>query len=109
MCAHTVIGMSVMVLTCSAMVASTLDGTGPETKVSSAVYGDAPASGNAPCVVHNELPGTFAEEKKHHGFVVGNWGIPGPIYFTTVTGVAAGRSERLADLGPRVDTDPDEE
>ena len=108
MCAHTVIGMSVMVLTCSAMVASTLGRTGPETKIISAVYGDASASDNAPCVVHNDLAGTSAEEKRHHWLVAGNSGISGPIYFTTVTEVAAGHSEKLADLGPPVDTEPDE-
>ena len=108
MCAHKVIGMSVIALTCSAMVASTLDRTGPETKVISAVHGDAPASSRAPCIVHNDLPGTSAEEKRHYGLVVGNWGISGPIYFTTVTEDEAGHSGGLADLGPPVDTEPDE-
>ena len=108
MCAHTVIGMSVIALTCSAMVASTLDRTGSEAKVISAVVGEAPASSRAPCIVQNDLPGTFEQEERRHGLVVGNWGISGPICFTTVTEDEAGHSGTLADLGLPTDTNPDE-
>ena len=73
MCAHKVIGMSVIALTCSAVVASTLVHTGPETKVISTVFGETSAAKPAPCVLHNYDPATSVDDRRRHELLVGNW------------------------------------
>ena len=73
MCAHKVIGMSVIALTCSAVVASTLVQTGPETKVISAVFGESSAAKPAPCALHNYDPATSVGDRRRHELLVGNW------------------------------------
>ena len=73
MCAHKVIGMSVIALTCSAVVASTLVHTGPETKVISTVFGETSAAKPAPCVLHNYDPATSVDDRRRHDLLVGNW------------------------------------
>lgn len=73
MCAHKVIGMSVIALTCSAVVASTLVQTGPETKVITTVFGETSAARPAPCVLHNYDPATSVDDRRRHELLVGNW------------------------------------
>ena len=73
MCAHKVIGMSLIGLTCSAVVASGLVQINPETKVISAKAGDALVSCCGIHIAANFKPRPPAEELRVHELIVGNW------------------------------------
>ena len=140
MCAHRVIGMSLIGLTCSAVVASSLVQIHPGTAVISTKAGDALTSCCGALLAGYYKPRPPAEEQRLHELIVGNWvgetmaegdrkgrflaqhfedgtlrvtvtseasdgrasteeylgnwSISGPIYFTSVTGIAV---ERAAD------------
>ena len=73
MCAHKVIGVSLIGLTCSAVVAGSLVQTNPGTKVISATAGDAFLSCCGIRIAANYEPRTPAQEMRLHDLVVGNW------------------------------------
>lgn len=73
MCAHKVIGMSVIALACSAVIANTSVMIGPETKVISATNGDASRSDCAPRIVHTHMWLQPAREQAMRDLIVGKW------------------------------------
>ncbi|MGR9092258.1 MAG: hypothetical protein ACU85U_16945 [Gammaproteobacteria bacterium] len=73
MCAHKVIGMSLIGLTCSAVVASSLVQVNPGTKVISAKAGDASVSCCGINIAASFEPRSPAEEVKFHELIVGSW------------------------------------
>lgn len=73
MCAHKVIGISLIGLTCSAVVASGLVQINPGTKVISAKAGDALVSCCGIHIAANFRPRPAAEEMRIHELIVGNW------------------------------------
>lgn len=73
MCAHKVIGMSLIGLTCSAVVAGSLVQTNPGTRVISATAGDTFVSCCGIRIAANYEPRTPAQEMRIHDLVVGNW------------------------------------
>ena len=73
MCAHKVIGMSLIALTCSAIVANTAVTIGPDTKIISASSGGGSSSDCAPRIVHKHLLQAPADEERIQALNAGNW------------------------------------
>jgi hypothetical protein len=65
--------MSLIALSCTAVVGSTTVMINPETKVISAAIGGASSSDCAPRIVHNHMFQSPAEERRTHRLIVGNW------------------------------------
>jgi hypothetical protein len=73
MCAHRIIGISLIGLTCSAIVASSLSQIHPGTRLISAKAGDTLASCCGALLAGNYKPRPPAEEQGLHELIVGNW------------------------------------
>lgn len=71
MCAHKVIGMSIIGLTCASVVASTFVKIGPETELISTLADV--DSGCDPRIVHHYQPLPPAEAERRRALIVGKW------------------------------------
>ena len=71
MCAHKVIGMSIIGLTCASVVAGTFVEIGPDTAIISTLADL--ANGCDPRIVHHYKPLSPAEAERRRRLIVGKW------------------------------------